>query len=331
MNYKKLINKKDFLFDLHLDLEVYFNSNLSQLINMSHRSLGTFSPNRHFDISQAKTVKLRYLVAQVQSLIYDHYHKKIKPLKNIKFFFSNLERFLKKLKKYPDFKIIKNFSDFHQLKKNEIGVFLGIEGLNFVDDFRDIETLWQLGFRVFGLTWNFDNHLASGLMGNGSLTSLGKKIVNFLVKNEGIIDCAHLNLLSAKEVIKLAPKNFIFSHNNIKKIFNFRQNLDGQILKMINGKKTLIGLTLLPSALTNTKERQATFDDWLTHYNFLLKNYKNSIALGTDYFGFDFQSSPVGAENYEVFNKNLLKFKINKSLLFKNSLSYFYDKIKKWG
>ncbi|GIW65045.1 MAG: hypothetical protein KatS3mg093_024 [Candidatus Parcubacteria bacterium] len=330
MKRQNLISKKNFLFDIHLDLEVYFNSNLSKLINMSRKDFNNFFPRRHFDIYQAKNVKLKYLVTQIQSLIYDHYHKKINPLKDIKIFLYNFENFLNKLKKYPNFKIIKNLSDFYQLKKNEIGIFLGIEGLNFVKDFQDVEILWQLGFRVFGLTWNFDNYLASGLLGNGSLTSLGKKVVDFLTKKEGIIDCAHLNLFSAIEVIKLAPKNFIFSHNNIKEIFNFRQNLDDKILNLIRDKKTLIGLTLLPSSLANIKEQKASFNDWLNHYHFLVKKYKNFIALGTDYFGFDFKSSPLGAENYQVFNQNLLKFKVNKNLIFKNSFDYFYDKIKKW-
>ncbi|MDW8159213.1 MAG: membrane dipeptidase, partial [Bacteroidia bacterium] len=106
--------------------------------------------------------------------------------------------------------------------------------------------------------WNFKNRIAGGLDSEERLTSLGKSTLDFLVKREGIIDCAHLNYYSANEVIKLAPENFIFSHNNLKSIFNFKQNLNQKILNRIKDKKTLIGLTLLPPALANTSKRKST-------------------------------------------------------------------------
>lgn len=322
---------KNSIFDLHLDLEVYFNRDFTKLINMSVKRLNTFYDRRHFDLVQANKVGLKYLVVQIQSLKYDAYHKKIKPLKDIKNFLFNFESFIAKIKNYSNLKIIRNVDDFKSLRQKQIGIFLGVEGLNFVNRFEDIEILWKLGFRVFGLTWNFDNEVAGGLAGKNSLTKLGKKIVNFIAKNGGIIDCAHLNLISAKEVIKLAPQNFIFSHNNLSEIYNFRQNLSKEILNLIKNKKTLIGLSLLPLALCDLNLRKPSFSDWFLNYRKLMEFNSNLVAIGTDYFGFNYKESPQGAENYIKFNSNLEKFKVKKDKIFKNSLNFFYDKIKLWS
>mgnify|MGYP001773326871 CR=1 FL=1 len=330
MNRLKLENKASFLFDLHLDLEVYFNHQLRSFINTPFKSLSVFYSKRHFDIPQAKKVGLKFLVVQIQSLNYNNLKKTIEPLEDINIFLENFNNFIKVIKKYKSFKIIKHISDFFGIKKNQIGIFLGVEGLNFVKNLKEVEMLWNSGIRVFGLTWNFDNYLAGGLNSKRSLSNLGEKVVKFLVKKEAIIDCAHLNFNSAMAVIKLAPKNFIFSHNNIKKVFNFSQNIDDRIFKLIKNKETLIGLTLLPPALSNINKKKPFFNDWLSHYNFLIKENKKLIALGTDYFGFDFKHTPIGAENYNIFNKNLIKFKVDKELIFKNTLDYFYNKIRKW-
>ncbi|MCS7200545.1 MAG: membrane dipeptidase [Patescibacteria group bacterium] len=317
---------KRYLFDLHLDLEVYFNKNLRGLLNMPYLTLNKASLQRHFDIVQARKVNLKYMVVQVQSLRWESTYEKITPLTDINEFLCNFKNFLNRLRKYPTFRLIKNYNDLRKISDGQIGIFLGVEGLNFVDSYEDIEVLWKLGFRVFGLTWNFANKIAGGLTTENRLTDLGKKIVGFIVNNGGIIDCAHLNEQSFFDVLKIAENNFIFSHNNLSSIISFRQNLSEKILRKIANKRTLVGLTLLPPSLGD----EPTFTNWLANYHKLRQINPKLLAIGTDYFGFDFRHSPLGAENYENFVKNLEKFKVNKQRIFLNTLNYFLDKIKKW-
>ncbi|MCS7184056.1 MAG: membrane dipeptidase [Patescibacteria group bacterium] len=322
--------KSDFIFDLHLDLEVYFNKNLNNLLNIPSDSLLTFKKERHFDLIQAKKAKIKFIVSQIQSLKYDLKNKKLKIISNLQEFIYNYHNFINKLKIYPQFKIIKNFDNFNTLKLNQIGIFLGVEGLYFVKKLKDLEILWNLGIRVFGLTWNFKNRIAGGLDSDERLTSLGKSTLDFLVKREGIIDCAHLNYFSANEVIKLAPKNFIFSHNNLKSIFNFKQNLNQKILNRIKNKQTLIGLTLLPPALSDISKNKPTFQAWIKNYKKLIQINPKIVAIGTDYFGFNFVDSPQGAKNYLKFRKSLVKYKVKIDKIFLNTLNYFQSKIEKW-
>lgn len=321
--------KNNFLFDLHLDLEVYLNKDLRKILGMNFRKLDSLYLNRHFDLIQAKKVGLKYFVTQIQSVKYNHQDKRIFPLNDFNEFLTNYEKFLKQIKKYPQLKIIRNLLDFNSLREDQIGLFLGVEGLNFINKIKEVKLLINLGFRVFGLTWNFDNKIAGGLNSCKSLTKLGIKIVELLRDKGCIIDCAHLNDISAEQVIDLAPANFIFSHNNLSSIFAFKQNLNPKLLSKIKTKKTLVGLTFLPASLTSSESRPY-FQQWFKHYRALKKINHKILAIGTDYFGFNFNDTAVGAKNYIELNKSLIEFKVNKKKIFSNTLDYFYNKIKIW-
>ncbi|BCX15603.1 MAG: diguanylate cyclase [Candidatus Parcubacteria bacterium] len=320
---------KTFLFDLHLDLEVYLNKNLRKILGMNFYKLDRLYVERHFDLVQARKVGLKYFVTQVQAVKYNSKEKIIFSLNDFDEFIANYENFLKQIKKYPQLKIIKSLTDFNSLSEDQIGVFLGVEGLNFINKIDEVELLIDLGFRVFGLTWNFDNKIAGGLNSHKPLTKFGKKVVELLVARGCIIDCAHLNHISALEVIDLAPSNFIFSHNNLNSVVAFKQNLSSEILSKIKTKETLIGLTFLPSSLT-TSGQQPTFKHWFQHYKELKKINPQFLAIGTDYFGFAFKDTALGAKNYIEFNNSLMKFKISKAKIFFNTFNYFYNKIKIW-
>jgi membrane dipeptidase len=312
--------KKNQIFDLHLDLEVYFNPRLRKILNFKYSKIDKLEKNRHFDLVQAKKVNLKYAVVQIQAIYLKK--NKLEPLLNFKEALYNLENFKKKAGKF--FKIISKKSDLDELN-NKIGIILGFEGLNFVSNIKDLEILWKSGIRVFGLCWNFENKICGGLWSNKAISSFGRKSIDFLNKLNAIIDLAHANEISQLEAIKIA-KNFIFSHNNIRKVSDFNQNISDKVLKNLKNKKTLIGLTLLPKAL----KPENSFNSFLKNYKFLYKENKNIVAIGSDFFGFDFESSPKGAKNYVEFYKNLLKHKVNISKLFDNTYKFFYNIISTW-
>jgi len=315
------MKKKQPIFDLHLDLEVYFNKNLRKILNFKYRKIEVFNKNRHFDLIQARRVNLKYAVVQIQSIYLNGV--KLLPLLDFRKAFYNLEQF-KKIIKSP-FKIIANLNDLENLKNKEIGIFLGFEGLNFVSNLKEIEILWKSGVRVFGLSWNFENKICGGLWSKKGLTQFGKKVILFLNNLNAIIDFAHTNEISQREAIKIS-KNFIFSHNNLREVSDFEQNLSKEILGILKNKKTLIGLTLLPKAL----KPQNSFETFYQNYKALVKKNKKIAAIGTDFFGFDFESSPVGARNYIEFRKNLEIKKVNIKNLFENTYKFFYNITKTW-
>jgi membrane dipeptidase len=310
------------IFDLHLDLEVYFNKSLRDFLKFKYLPFNKLYTKRHVDLVQARKVSLRYAIVQIQS-IYITKNKKISPLTDFKKAIYNLEQFKKIAKKF--FKVITDTKDFENLRSNEIGILLGFEGLNFVSNIKDLEILWKNGVRVFGLCWNFENKICGGLWSKKGLTSFGRDSLVFLNKLNAVVDLAHANESTILEAMKIS-KNFIFSHNNISEISNFEQNISKKVLDDLKGKRSLIGLTLLPKAL----KPKISFETFLKNYRYLYEKNENLLAIGTDYFGFDFESSPEGAKNYIEFRNNLEKNKVNLSKIFKNTYKFFYNIIKRW-
>ena len=63
----------------------------------------------------------------------------------------------------PYMKLIKEWSDFDQLKDGEIGAMLTLEGVDAIgNDLQKLSILHQLGVRSIGLTWNNANLAADG-------------------------------------------------------------------------------------------------------------------------------------------------------------------------
>lgn len=310
-------------FDLHLDLEVYLNENLRKFLKFEKRKLNKLNENLPFDFKQAEKVGLKFAVVQLQSLKFEN--GKLKEIK-LSEFLKNYETFLRKIKEFKKVRIIKSKDDLYSLKKSQIGIILGVEGMYFLKSLKHLDILWKNGIRVFGLTWNFTNSLAGGLNNpEVGIKKFGKEVIFQILKYNGILDLAHSSEKTKIELAEKYPENVIFSHNNLKKFKNFPQNISDKILKLVKRNNILVGLTFLPKSLDENN-----FLGWKKNYDYLLKFNKKSLALGTDFLGFSFQESAPDCFNFLELNKNFKKFKIKKKLLFDNSYKFFYNKISTW-
>ena len=119
--------------------------------------------------------------------------------------------------------------------KNNYDVIYGLEGLRNVRTIDELKALYDLGVRHAGLTWNEENHLATGVAGdaNRGLTSEGKKFIDFMLNHNMILDVSHLNIKSFYEVCEYAGKNIIASHSNAFKLSDHRRNLKDEQLKVL--------------------------------------------------------------------------------------------------
>lgn len=312
--------KKIPYFDLHLDLEVLLNDNLRKFLGFKNKQLTKIDRQRHFDLIQARRVNLQYAVVQLQSLKIEH--NQIKPILNFNEFYERALNFLNKIKKLKFIKIVKTFKDFNQ---TGFKIILGIEGIYFLKKENEIEKLYNLGLRVFDLSWNFDNNLVGGLNSPfKGLTLFGKKIVQKIIKMNCLIDLAHMSDQAKKEVISKYPQWSLFSHNNTF-LTPHLQNLNFEILKEVKKHQILVGLTFLPKALN-----QNNFLGWKEHYDFLRRWAPLSLALGTDFLGYSFSESATDCFNYLELDKQFTRYRINRRLLFDNAYKKFYNISKLW-
>lgn len=186
----------------------------------------------------------------------------------------------------PGMKLIQTKADISMLKQDEIGAILTLEGCEAIGkDAMKLRLLYRLGVRSFGLTWNYANLLADGVLETrgAGLTTFGKHVVQELNRLHAWTDVSHLNERSFWDVIEVA-KNPIASHSNCMKLFQHPRNLNDEQLKALIKRNSIIGVTFVPQFLRS--EKQANIADIIRHIEYICSlGGENNIGFGSDFDG----------------------------------------------
>lgn len=183
-------------------------------------------------------------------------------------------------------KIITCQKDIENLKPHERGAMLTLEGCHPIgEDLIKLKTLIRLGVRSVGLTWNQANAVSDGIkeQRGAGLSDFGKRVVQFLNKEQIWVDVSHLSYQGFWDVMKVATYPMA-SHSNALSITPHPRNLDDkQIVSLIN-KRAFIGVTFVLDFLTS--ESEATIEDVVSHIEHIISlGGENSIGLGSDFDG----------------------------------------------
>ncbi len=149
---------------------------------------------------------------------------------------------------------IKEFTPY----KDKFDVIYGLEGLRNVKDVEDLDHYYKLGIRHASLTWNEENHFATGVAGDKDkgLKENGKKILQYMNEHNMIVDVSHLNIKSFYDVLEENPKNLIASHSNAYTLSNHRRNLNDDQLKALNELKAYVGVNSARNFVSFDKNKQ---------------------------------------------------------------------------
>lgn len=213
------------------------------------------------------------------------------------------------LEKHPQMKKITRWKDIENLRDGEIGAVLTLEGADPIgNDLMKLRTLYELGVKSVGLTWNNANLCADGVgepRGAG-LTTLGTEVVELNNEYGVWTDVSHLSEAGFWDVIKIADDP-VATHSNSKTICNHPRNLTDEQAQALFQKNGLIGLVFTPPFITNTNH--ATIDDLLKHLeHFCALGGKNHVAFGSDFDGIDVYIDHLEhAGKYDLLINELLK------------------------
>lgn len=190
------------------------------------------------------------------------------------------------LAKNSDMKQVKCLSDFQQLKEEEIGAMLTLEGVDCIgNDLQKLQILIDLGVRSVGLTWNYANLAADGILEprGAGLTSFGKEIVRFNNKQNIFTDVSHLSERAFWDVIDLADYP-IASHSNAKEICTHPRNLSDDQVKALFSKNGTIHIVYYPKFVA--KKQNVTIMDLIKHIDhFCSLGGIRQVGLGSDFDG----------------------------------------------
>lgn len=212
----------------------------------------------------------------------------------------------------PNIKCIRTKEDIQRLGKDEIGALLTLEGCDAIgNELEKLITLYHLGVRSVGLTWNYANLVADGALEsrNGGLTLFGKKVVAELNRYKLWTDVSHLSEKGFWDVMELA-NHPIASHSNSYELCQHPRNLTNEQIKALIQKDGMIGITFVPMFLAANKS--VCIDDILRHIEHvcMLGGEKN-VGFGSDFDGIT--ETVVHVQRYEhyenVINELLKRYK----------------------
>lgn len=130
-------------------------------------------------------------------------------------------------------------------EQGKLALTFDLEGSNMLrQDPAMVRLFADLGVRQMLLAYNRDNSCAGGCHGSGmGLTALGRDVVRAINAAGIVVDCSHASKRASLEAIELSQRPVIFSHTNVKAIFDHPRTVDDQQILACAASGGVVGLT----------------------------------------------------------------------------------------
>jgi len=279
------------IFDTHCDallkLQTAKRNTLFDGKMLDYRKSNSLETN--FERLQAGGVKVQFFAIFIHPE-FPSDEKWQHALEQVDLFYSEI------LGKNPLMKHIKDWKDIDQLKPDEIGAVLTLEGADaFGNDLMKLRHLYRLGVLSIGLTWNNANLCADGVgdpRGAG-LTVLGKEVVRLNNEHHVFTDVSHLSIKGFWDVMDLA-KYPIASHSNARALCDHPRNLNDEQIRAMFTNKGLIDVVFAPQFINKDSE-QATISDLVRHIDYLCSlGGVQQVGIGSDFDGISSHITGLG-------------------------------------
>ncbi len=133
----------------------------------------------------------------------------------------------------------------HGKQPTLVAGLLAIEGLHALEGtLVNVDTLYDAGFRMMGLTHFFDNELGGSAHGvsHGGLTQFGRNVVQRMEARGIIVDLAHTSPQMKRDVLAMARRPVVVSHGGVAATCPGPRNLTDDELRAIAANGGLVGI-----------------------------------------------------------------------------------------
>lgn len=148
-----------------------------------------------------------------------------------------------------------DFVSAWQKDPQRVAGILATEGLQPIEDkLENVDTLYDAGFRITGLTHFFDNEIGGSAHGleKGGLTPLGRQVIKRLEEKAMLIDLAHASRPLIDDVLAIATRPVLVSHTGVEGTCKGTRNLSDKHLKAIAATGGVIGIGYWDAAVCAT-------------------------------------------------------------------------------
>ncbi|MCM3128792.1 dipeptidase [Paenibacillus provencensis] len=122
----------------------------------------------------------------------------------------------------------------------------GVDGLE--GNLYYLELCYRLGVRFIGITWNYANWAADGILEvrNGGFTNKGRTLIQRCNEIGMLMDVSHLSETGFWELADASSRPFIASHSNARSICPHPRNLTNDQIRAVIALDGRIGMTFVP-------------------------------------------------------------------------------------
>ena len=217
--------------------------------------------------------------------------------------------------------------------ENKVAAFLAVEDARILNGkLERLNILYESGVKYLTLMWGGSTCIGGSHNVEGGLTSFGRKVVEECFKIGIIPDVSHANYKTTSEVIDIAykfGKPVMASHSNSYSLYPHTRNLSDEHAKAIVELGGIIGISLCPSHLTDTKRIACDVKNVADHIlNYVSIGAENNIGLGCDLDGTSLPYGFSGIGDLTLIADELGKRNAPDSLIEKIFYENYYNFIK---
>ena len=217
--------------------------------------------------------------------------------------------------------------------QNKVAAFLAVEDARLLDGKLDrLNILHESGVKYLTLTWGGSTCIGGSHDVEGGLTPFGREVVEECFKIGIIPDVSHANYKTTSEVIDIAyklGKPIIASHSNSYSLYPHTRNLSDEHARAIVELGGIIGISLCPSHLTDTKKIACDVKNVADHIlNYVSIGAENNIGFGCDLDGTSLPYGFSGIGDLTLIADELKKRNVQDSLIEKIFYENYYNFIK---
>jgi microsomal dipeptidase-like Zn-dependent dipeptidase len=176
------------------------------------------------------------------------------------------------------------FAERRKSDSQAVAGLLGIEGAYVLDgDVRNVDALFDAGFRMMAPTHFFDNEWGGSAHGveKTGLTEKGREMIRRMEARGMLVDVAHASPRTIDDVLAIATRPVVVSHTGLRGVCDNPRNLSDEQARRIAATGGVIGIGFWDAATCGTDARAAARSMRYAANLFGVEH----VALGSDFDG----------------------------------------------
>ena len=197
---------------------------------------------------------------------------------------AEVSMMLADLSQQTDVVKVGNANDIEAAKQQgKVGFMPTLEHLAIGHQLDRVDTLYNVGVRLAGLTYFRKNYIGDGMYerNDGGLSEFGIEVVHRMNALGMAVDLSHASFRTAMDAIEFSEAPVVFSHNAAYTLRPVRRTRKDEELMACAGKGGLIAITAVPNSLSDDPEQD--IECVLDHYDYMVQLVGvEHVAIGTD-------------------------------------------------